>query len=186
MVRSSGAKEEWDDLLPVATPALGNCWISLTTALEYGSRVRPRQQPIHHLIRDCIFPVRRHTSSFISFSTRPFSEVMGDFAKTFEAVRSGQRIPKGVRQEVGFTSIEAARNFLTRERLALLRTIRSRHPDSLYELPKMVGRDFKNVQEDIGILERNGLVRITKQPLGKRKVKVPQVPFEEIALRIAI
>src|SRR5262249_40346016 len=122
----------------------------------------------------------------VNFTIRPFSEVMGDFAKTFEAVRSGQRGPKGPRGEGGFTSIEAARNFLTRERLTLLRTIRSRHPGSLYELAKMVGRDFKNVQEDIGILERHGLVRITKEPRGKRKVKVPQVPFEEIALRIAI
>jgi hypothetical protein len=64
---------------------------------------------------------RRDQMKTVSFSIRPFSEVMGDFAKTFEAVRSGQRIPKGARQEVGFTSIEAARNFLTRERLALLR-----------------------------------------------------------------
>jgi predicted transcriptional regulator len=122
----------------------------------------------------------------VSFSIRPVSDVIDDFANTFEAVQRGQRIPKGAREEVGFTSIEAARNFLTRERLALLRTIRSRHPDSLYELAKMVGRDFKNVQEDIGILERHGLVLITRELRGKRKVKVPQVPFEEIALRIEI
>jgi hypothetical protein len=35
-------------------------------------------------------------------------------------------------------------------------------------------------------LERHGLVRISKEPRGKRKVKVPQVLFEEIALKIAI
>jgi predicted transcriptional regulator len=122
----------------------------------------------------------------VSFSIRPFSEVMHDFAKAFEAVQNGRRVPKEPREEVGFTSIEATRNFLTRERLALLHAIRSRHPGSLYELAKMVDRDFKNVQEDIRILERHGLVRISKEPRGKRKVKVPQVPFEEIALRIAI
>ena len=37
-----------------------------------------------------------------------------------------------------------------------------------------------------GILERHGLMRIVKEPRGKRKVKVPVVPFGEIALRIAI
>jgi len=47
-------------------------------------------------------------------------------------------------------------------------------------------RDFKNVQEDIRILEKHGLVRIAKQPRGKWKVKVPLVPFEEIAVKIAI
>jgi predicted transcriptional regulator len=122
----------------------------------------------------------------VSFSIRPLNDVMDDFARTFEAVRTGRRIPKGSREEVGFTSIEAARNFLTRERLALLRAIRIRRPSSLYELAKMVDRDFKNVQEDIRILQRHGLVRIAKEPRGKRKVKVPQVPFDEIALRIAI
>jgi predicted transcriptional regulator len=50
----------------------------------------------------------------------------------------------------------------------------------------MVKRDFKNVQEDIAILERHGLIRISKEPRGKRKVKVPEVLFEEIALKIAI
>jgi predicted transcriptional regulator len=67
-----------------------------------------------------------------------------------------------------------------------MRTIRNRPPGSLYDLAKMVNRDFKNVQEDIRILERHGLVRISKEPRGKRKVKVPEVLFEEIALKIAI
>lgn len=90
------------------------------------------------------------------------------------------------RKIVGFTSLEAARNFLTRERLTLLRTIRNRHPNSIYELAKMTGRNLKNVQEDVRILEQHGLVQIAKRPRGRRKVKVPRVPFEEIALRIAI
>ena len=122
----------------------------------------------------------------VSFSIRPFSEVLEDFAKTFEAARRGRRIPKGPREEVGFTSIEAARNFLTRERLALLHAIRTQRPESLYELARQVGRDFKNVQEDIRLLERHGLVRVARESRGKRTVKVPQVLFEEIALKIAI
>jgi len=86
----------------------------------------------------------------------------------------------------GFTSLEAARNFLTRERLALLRAIKSRHPGSIYALARMVDRDLKNVQEDIRILERHGLVKTTARPRGSRTIKVPEVPFEEIALHIAI
>ena len=121
----------------------------------------------------------------VTFAIKPLGDVADEFVKTFDAIRSGRRVAKKS-DEVGFTSIEAARNFLTRERLALMRTIRTRHPGSLYELSKMVKRDFKNVQDDIRILERHGLVRISKEPRGKRKVKVPQVPFEEIALKIAI
>ncbi len=122
----------------------------------------------------------------VTFSIGPLAEVADDFSRTFDAVRTGRRIARKPRDEIGFTSIEAARNFLTRERLALMRTIRTRHPGSLYELAKMVKRDFKNVQEDVRILERHGLVLIAKEPRGKRRVKVPHVLFEEIALRIAI
>ncbi len=122
----------------------------------------------------------------MTFSIRPISEVAGDFAKTFDPVRAGRRVSKRARDEVGFTSLEAARNFLTRERIALMRTIRTRRPGSLYALAKMVSRDFKNVQEDVAILQRLGLMRISKKARGKRNVKVPRVLFEEIALKIAI
>ncbi len=120
----------------------------------------------------------------VTFTIEPFTESLNRFKETFKAVQAGRHIES--KEVVGFTSLEAARNFLTRERLALLRTIRSRHPGSIYELAKMTGRDLKNVQEDVRILERHGLVRIAKRPRGSRKVKVPRVPFEEIALKIAI
>lgn len=120
----------------------------------------------------------------VTFTIEPFAQSLKRFRETFEAVRAGRHVEP--REAVGFTSLEAARNFLTRERLGLLRAIKARRPGSIYELAKMVDRDLKNVQEDIGILERHGLVKITKRPRGSRKVKVPQVPFEEIALRIAI
>ena len=86
-----------------------------------------------------------------------------------------------------FTSIEAARNLLTPNRLALLRVIRTKRPGSVYELAKITGRDLKNVQEDLRLLERYGLVRIGHgRSSGKRKVRIPQAVFNEIALRIAI
>ena len=121
-----------------------------------------------------------------TFTIEPFAESLKRFKETFKAVQAGRRVEPEPPEIVGFTSLEAARNFLTRERLALLHTIRNRHPSSIYELAKMTGRDLKNVQEDIRILERHGLVLIAKRPRGGRKVKVPRVPFEEIALRIAI
>ena len=120
----------------------------------------------------------------VTFTIEPFSASLNRFKETFKAVQAGRHVAP--RDTVGFTSLEAARNFLTRERLGLLHTIRSRNPGSIYELAKMTGRDLKNVQEDVRILEQHGLVRITKQPRGSRKVKVPRVPFEEIALKIAI
>jgi predicted transcriptional regulator len=120
----------------------------------------------------------------MTFTIEPFTESLNRFKETFKAVQAGRHVEP--QEVVGFTSLEAARNFLTRERLALLHTVKSRHPGSIYELAKMTGRDLKNVQDDVRILEQHGLLRIAKQPRGSRKVKVPSVPFEEIALRIAI
>ena len=120
----------------------------------------------------------------VTFTIEPFTEGLKRFKETYEAVQAGR--PIAPRELIGFTSLEAARNFLTRERLGLLRTIKTRRPRSIYELARLVGRDLKNVQEDIRILERHGLVRIAKQPRGSRTVKVPRVPFEAIALKIAI
>lgn len=89
--------------------------------------------------------------------------------------------------EVRFASIEAVRNVLTRERMALLRTIRSRRPGSIYELAKMVNRNLKSVQTDLKVLEEHGLVRLNaRQQATRRHVKVPEALFGEIALRIAI
>ena len=91
------------------------------------------------------------------------------------------------REGVYFTSLEAARNFLTRERLALLQAIRAKHPQSIYELAKVVNRDLKNVQQDVRLLERHGLIRLIERRRGqKSKVRVPEAPFDQIALRIAI
>ena len=85
-------------------------------------------------------------------------KALGEFRKTFKDVEAGRRVRK--REGVYFTSIEAARNLLTRNRLALLRAVRSERPGSIYELSRMVNRDLKNVQEDLRILETYGLVRL--------------------------
>ena len=83
--------------------------------------------------------------------------------------------------------ITAARNLLTPNRLALLRAIRTRRPGSIYELAKIAGRDLKNVQDDLRLLERYGLVRMSHgRSSGKRKVRIPQAVFNEISLKIAI
>ena len=105
------------------------------------------------------------------------SDAMKGFKDTFKALEAGRRVRR--REGVYFTSIEAARNLLTPNRLALLRAIRTKRPGSIYALAKMLGRDLKNVQEDLQILDRSGLVRMTRRHgQGKRRVKVPQTLFK--------
>jgi len=107
-----------------------------------------------------------------------------EFRRTFSNVEAGRRVAR--RQGVYFTSIEAARNLLTPSRLALLRAVRSSRPGSIYELAKIVDRDLKNVQDDLRLLETYGLIRMADATRSKRRVRVPQVLFDEIELKIAI
>ncbi len=121
----------------------------------------------------------------LTIQIKPVGEALAGFRETFKAAASGQRPRR--RQGVYFTSIEAARNLLTPSRLALLRAVRTKRPGSVYALAKLVGRNLKNVQDDLGILERYGLVRLSRgRRAGKRKVTIPEALFGEIALKIAI
>jgi len=121
----------------------------------------------------------------LTIQIKSADEALGGFRDTFKAVEAGRRLTR--REGVYFTSIEAARNLLTPNRLALLRAIRMKRPGSIYELAKITGRDLKNVQDDLRLLERYGLVRIGHgRSSGKRKVRIPHAVYNEIALRIAI
>lgn len=121
----------------------------------------------------------------VTFTIRPEEEVLAQFAEAYRGLRAGRRVAR--HDGVSFTSIEAARNFLTPARLALLRAVRLRQPGSVYALAKVVGRDLKNVQQDLRLLERHGLVTLARgRGKGKRAVTVPTAVCREIALRIAI
>jgi predicted transcriptional regulator len=121
----------------------------------------------------------------LTIRIKPVEEGLKDFQQAFQAVRHGRKVvPK---HGTYFTSIEAARNFLTPERLALLRAIRGSRPGSISELARVVKRDLKTVQTDLKILEKHGLVRFREaRQASRRTAKAPVAPYREIALKIAI
>jgi predicted transcriptional regulator len=120
----------------------------------------------------------------MTIQIKPPDEVLEDFRDAFKRVVTGRRLRR--REGVYFTSIQAARNLLTPNRLALLRAIRTQRPRSIYELAKRLHRNLKNVQDDLRLLEEYGLVRIAKERVGKRRTSVPEALCTEIALKIAI
>ena len=121
----------------------------------------------------------------LTIQIKSAGDALDGFRKTFKEVEAGRRVAR--REGVYFTSIEAARNLLTPNRLALLRAVRSGRPGSIYALAKMVNRDLKNVQDDLRLLERYGLIRMADATrAGKRRVRVPHAVFDRIELRIAI
>lgn len=71
---------------------------------------------------------------------------------------------------------------LTEPRLTLLQTIRTRRPQSIAALAKLVKRDFKNVREDVTILSDLGLIELQAglRPRGAMPLTVPDryIQFE--------
>ena len=121
----------------------------------------------------------------LTIGIKSWRESAAEFRDVFKAVQAGRRVKQS--DGVYFTSLEAARNLLTPGRLALLRAIRRERPGSIYQLAKLTGRDLKNVQQDLRLLETYGLVRVTRgRGVGRRTVKVPETLFDEITLKIAI
>lgn len=111
-------------------------------------------------------------------------EALKDFAHTFEAVKAGKRVRK--REGVYFTSVEAARNLLTPERIKLLTLIHNQGPQSIYQLARICNRDPKNVHEDIKLLERYGILRTRLRTRASRTQRVSEVLYDEINLRIPL
>ncbi len=86
-------------------------------------------------------------------------EALKGFGETFKTVESGRRVRRT--EGVYFARI--------------------------YELAKTVGRDLKNVQDDLRLLERYGLVEMRDgRKTGRRRVRTPKALFHQIALKIAI
>ena len=84
-----------------------------------------------------------------------------------KAVRTRQ--PLKPKTAVYFTSLEAARNFLTPKRLELLRAIKAKNPKSIYGLAKIMRRNFSSVLKDVELLTRHGLVKLTKDRQSRRR-----------------
>lgn len=107
------------------------------------------------------------------------AEVMHDVKK----IAKGKDVKKSV---VSFESLKAMRKFITDERLRILKAIRKHHPQSIYELAKILTRDTKNVSDDVHYLAEMGLIEIEKGKSNGREKTMPVVNYEKILLEISV
>jgi predicted transcriptional regulator len=98
---------------------------------------------------------------------------------------SGQRL--AARETVHFESAAAVRNFFSDRRLELLRAIREYRPRSIKQLAELVGRDLKNVNDEVHYLTRLGLVELeAEHGVASKGRKAPRVVCDELELRIPL
>ncbi|MCM2323780.1 MAG: MarR family transcriptional regulator [Oligoflexia bacterium] len=82
-----------------------------------------------------------------------------------------------------FDSVASFRHFMTIQKIELLTAISTRRPMSIYELAKMVDRDFAAVLRDCTGLEQTGFITL-KESKDRKKTKIPLLRFDYVGLVI--
>ena len=108
--------------------------------------------------------------------------------------RVARRLDRGEKKTLSgqetlyFTSIEELRQVLTDKRLELLRLIHTEKPASIKELAVRAKRDFKNVNADVHLLARLGLLNLEEEKADPRKRgrKTPRVSYAALSVEIPL
>ncbi len=119
----------------------------------------------------------------IDIGIKGLKESLKDFAETWKKLEGGKKVKK--EEGIYFDSINTMKVALTNSRLLILKTIRERHPQSVYELAKILGRDLKSVNQDLKLLAEIGLVTIEKAEDNGKRV-IPHVDYGKILLEIPV
>jgi predicted transcriptional regulator len=82
------------------------------------------------------------------------------------------------------SEIASIRSLLTTEKARMLNILKTKQPNSLYELAKILGRDFKSVRQDIYLLEKMGFIEMIPLHKGKRQKLKPLLVVGAIEIKI--
>ena len=82
--------------------------------------------------------------------------------------------------------VSSLKSILTDEKAKLLYFVRTKKPNSLYQLAKELKRDFKSVSNDAKVLEKFGLIELKSEKTKKRKRFVPKILIDELVIHIKI
>ena len=86
---------------------------------------------------------------------------------------------KGQEETPELEGIQDFRQLLSNEKARVLFVIRAKSPGSIYELAKLLGRDFKSVRQDVKILEQFGIIRLVGEGKYRKKLK-PEIMLDEL------
>jgi predicted transcriptional regulator len=85
-----------------------------------------------------------------------------------------------------FSGIASLRQLLTDEKARILHTIKYEKPNSIYQLAKLLKRNFKSVNDDLKVLERFGLVSFVEEKTKKRVRHRPEIAADSINISLKI
>ena len=112
----------------------------------------------------------------IIIEIKSVKDALKEFAEVFEKVKKEERVIQ--KKGVGFSDVNSFRRFFSERRMELLKVIKHKNPKSIYQLAKLTKREYKNVYEDVEILEELGLITRDNHKVG--------VEFNKLSVEIAV
>jgi len=110
-----------------------------------------------------------NTKKTFIFKYDPTSSLEGTFAHMNEAVRTGQPYIK--QHQISFANIEDITSEFVSPRPKLFACLVEKSPESLYQLAKLLKRDYANVYKDVKSLTVMGIIKLEKE--GERVIPIP-------------
>lgn len=84
-----------------------------------------------------------------------------------------------------WASVEAYQQFMSDQKYTILAAIYKYHPQSVYQLAKILNRAQQNVARECDLLEGHGFIKFEESGVG-RKVKSPQLVFDYNAIMVCL
>jgi len=116
---------------------------------------------------------------------KSIEEVLSNAKNVMEKLERGEKVKKR-KAGIYFENLEVMRKAITHERLKILKTIKGKHPASIYELSRVLNRNLKNVSDDVHYLAELGLIELEKGKSNGRKKTTPIVNYDKILLEIPV
>src|SRR3989344_8099337 len=104
------------------------------------------------------------------------SEKEGTFSVLFKRIKGSSKN----------TELINLRQVLSNEKARLLHVCKTKSPDSIYKLAKLLGRDFKAVRHDIKLLEKYGFIELISSHKSGRERLRPVVDADQLVITINI
>lgn len=93
---------------------------------------------------------------------------------------------QGSKKDYDFNGLALLRSLLSNEKARILHIVKTKNPQSVYSLAKLLQRDFKSVSEDVKLLEKFGFIDLIAEKTGKRNRFKPIVILDSLTLEIKI
>jgi len=120
--------------------------------------------------------------------TVTFESLNGFVAKSRKALQEAlQNKTKSIQKKnvLVWASVEAYQQFMSDQKYTILAAIYKYHPQSVYQLAKILNRAQQNVARDCDLLEGHGFIKFEESKEG-RKVKSPQLAFDYNAIMVCL